>query len=75
MKERYKRGSMERITIDLINEAELRLLLININKAQDMENKKHITLEQLISMLLAEPSFLEMVKAMNDTFKDIIKKQ
>lgn len=63
---------MEQITIDLINPTELRLLLININKAQDMERKEHITLEQLISMLLCEPSFLEMVKTMNETFKDLL---
>lgn len=55
-----------KITIDLIEEGTYRALLIKINKAQKEQGLPEFTLEQFISMMLAEKTTIETLKALTN---------
>lgn len=57
---------MEKITIDLYEEGKLRAILLKLNKEQKRFNLPEFTLEQLVSMLLATPEFLNMLDILNE---------
>lgn len=57
---------MSKITIDLIEEAKIRLLLMKLNKKQKENNLPEITIEEFVSMLLATPEFIAMLGVLSD---------
>lgn len=54
-----------KITIDLIEEAKIRLLLMKINKKQEEEHLPSISLEDFVSMLLATPEFISIIETLS----------
>ena len=58
-----------KITIDLIEEGIYRALLLKINKVQKEQGLPEFTLEQFISMMLAEETTIQTLKAITDSIK------
>lgn len=58
-----------KITIDLIEEGTYRALLLKINKVQKQQGLPEFTLEQFISMMLAEETTIQTLKALTDSIK------
>lgn len=58
-----------KITIDLIEEGIYRALLLKINKVQKEQGLPEFTLEQFISMMLAEETTIQTLKALTDSIK------
>lgn len=59
-----------KITIDLIEEGIYRALLIKLNKAQEEQQLPTFTLEQFISMILADATTIEALKKLTDSIKN-----
>lgn len=58
-----------KITIDLIEEGTYRALLLKINKVQKEQGLPEFTLEQFISMMLAEETTIQTLKALTNSLK------
>lgn len=58
-----------KITIDLIEEGTYRALLLKINKVQKEQGLPEFTLEQFISMMLAEDTIIQTLKTLANSIK------
>lgn len=58
-----------KITIDLIEEGTYRALLLKINKVQKEQGLPEFTLEQFVSMMLAEDTIIQTLKALANSIK------
>lgn len=58
-----------KISIDLIEEGTYRALLLKVNKVQKEQGLPEFTLEQFISMILADKTTIETLKLLTDSLK------
>ena len=58
-----------KITIDLIEEGIYRALLIKINNVQKEQGLPTFTLEEFVSMILADKATIETLKTLADSIK------
>ncbi len=58
-----------KITIDLIEEGTYRALLLKINKVQKEQGLPEFTLEQFVSMMLAEDTIIQTLKTLANSIK------